>query len=579
MKNTNKKGFTIVELVIVIAVIAILAAVLIPTFASIINKANISKDTQLIRNLNTALAAATTKPATMHDALEIAAEYGYDVEKINASATQKEIVWDSVNNLFCYYDAEAGVSYIPEYTPENATKDYQLWIVDDEVNAKFSTYLKDGATVTNPVSLGIDVGNNRNINITFATDATIEVVIRTNGGTLSVDAANATVKHYGESNTLAITAIAGNSYHEFGIVGTAVIESGRLVVETGALVAQVVVQNDAKLDVTTVGSVSQVTAGNASNITGVNTDDIVAPTEYAEDGTFDSNKKALIVNNREDFIKAITGETALTGYNRVVLGNDIAWNYDVTGFQYNVNAKTTLDLNGHNIVVTATNHGNASHGPFLVTSEEFIIMDSQGGGYIKGIANTDHNFDLFHIGNSTGGKMILESGSLLLEANGGDGNCAFTGVVDVMTNCNKNVDCTFVMEGGTIAVSENQEAIRLWNNSGRTSNVTINGGYICGTIYIMGGTAGKGEKLTINGGVIVADRPIRSSWATLAVERWGDACEITLNGGNIIATEGAFNGNSINYKGIIGTSYDHTGAAVINKWTAEKIFNITDNRK
>ena len=38
----NKKGFTIVELVIVIAVIAILAAVMIPTFSGIIEKANMS---------------------------------------------------------------------------------------------------------------------------------------------------------------------------------------------------------------------------------------------------------------------------------------------------------------------------------------------------------------------------------------------------------------------------------------------------------------------------------------------------------------------------------------------------------
>ncbi len=42
MKRNNKKGFTIVELVIVIAVIAILSAVLIPTFGSIIDKANAS---------------------------------------------------------------------------------------------------------------------------------------------------------------------------------------------------------------------------------------------------------------------------------------------------------------------------------------------------------------------------------------------------------------------------------------------------------------------------------------------------------------------------------------------------------
>ena len=34
----RKKGFTIVELVIVIAVIAVLAAVLIPTFSSLIQK-------------------------------------------------------------------------------------------------------------------------------------------------------------------------------------------------------------------------------------------------------------------------------------------------------------------------------------------------------------------------------------------------------------------------------------------------------------------------------------------------------------------------------------------------------------
>ena len=46
MKKNNRKGFTIVELVIVIAVIAILAGVLIPTFAGIVEKANQSARAQ-----------------------------------------------------------------------------------------------------------------------------------------------------------------------------------------------------------------------------------------------------------------------------------------------------------------------------------------------------------------------------------------------------------------------------------------------------------------------------------------------------------------------------------------------------
>ena len=51
----GKKGFTIVELVVVIAVIAILAAVLIPTFVGLIQKANESTAFMDANNLVTTL--------------------------------------------------------------------------------------------------------------------------------------------------------------------------------------------------------------------------------------------------------------------------------------------------------------------------------------------------------------------------------------------------------------------------------------------------------------------------------------------------------------------------------------------
>ena len=58
MKKFNKKGFTIVELVIVIAVIAILAAVLIPTFSGIVERAQDSANLQDARNAYTELLIA-----------------------------------------------------------------------------------------------------------------------------------------------------------------------------------------------------------------------------------------------------------------------------------------------------------------------------------------------------------------------------------------------------------------------------------------------------------------------------------------------------------------------------------------
>ena len=47
----KNKGFTLVELVIVIAVVAILAAVLVPTFSNVINDAKKSAAEQEAANL------------------------------------------------------------------------------------------------------------------------------------------------------------------------------------------------------------------------------------------------------------------------------------------------------------------------------------------------------------------------------------------------------------------------------------------------------------------------------------------------------------------------------------------------
>ena len=60
MKKSNKKGFTLVELIVVIAIMAILAAVLVPT---VVNKVNDADDSATASDLSAILSDISYKVA------------------------------------------------------------------------------------------------------------------------------------------------------------------------------------------------------------------------------------------------------------------------------------------------------------------------------------------------------------------------------------------------------------------------------------------------------------------------------------------------------------------------------------
>lgn len=255
----NKKAFTVVELVIVIAIIAILAAVLIPTFANMINKANVAKDTQLIRNLNTALASSRASNnnenhKTLYDALQAAEAFGYEVGKINASATNAEILWDQENDVFCYLEG-TNIVYLPELVESLErlslkTRPYHLWKIFDDRNLNnnneisnnngFSIYW-NGSARTDTVSItgvGFDAGTSSVSEISYSNNDTRNVVIRTNSSNtnLVVYAPEDIVNHYGVAGEVKIKAIKDASYHENGKVAFMEINKGHVVVEETGVV-------------------------------------------------------------------------------------------------------------------------------------------------------------------------------------------------------------------------------------------------------------------------------------------------------------------------------------------------------
>jgi prepilin-type N-terminal cleavage/methylation domain-containing protein len=63
-KLLNKKGFTLIELIVVIAIIAILAAILIPALLNYITQATIARNTANARSLYTAAALEGATSAT-----------------------------------------------------------------------------------------------------------------------------------------------------------------------------------------------------------------------------------------------------------------------------------------------------------------------------------------------------------------------------------------------------------------------------------------------------------------------------------------------------------------------------------
>lgn len=106
-KQNNKKGFTLIELVIVIAILAILALILIPAMSGYISSADSSKYQADARSVYTAASVVVAETD--------------DADKINANTVKKSNIDTSKAKIDVKHD-EGVVKYI-QYTPIKNGKD------------------------------------------------------------------------------------------------------------------------------------------------------------------------------------------------------------------------------------------------------------------------------------------------------------------------------------------------------------------------------------------------------------------------------------------------------------------------
>ena len=251
MKKLNRKGCTIVELVIVIAVIAILAAVLIPTMSNLIKTAQTSADVTLVKNVNLILAterATEGKNATMQEALDDALEGGYDVKKLTPTNSDNHILWDQESDNFVLFANGKYNNVGADVDVENLV-DYKLWQISETTDGAIRSiyYIGDETEVT-VNGVGFDAGTSSvaTVNYTNTTGEPKNVVIRTNSANtnLNIDAATDTVNHYGNVGKVDAVAIDMNCYNEYGTAAYVKVTAGKVVVKAGGEIAVAFANNE-----------------------------------------------------------------------------------------------------------------------------------------------------------------------------------------------------------------------------------------------------------------------------------------------------------------------------------------------
>ncbi len=213
-KKQHKRGFTIVELVVVIVVIAILAAVLIPTISSLVSKANKSADEQAVRIMNEFLAMDSVDGSIKNVADAVKALDTHDINLEDYRPLQKDhyFYFVLVDNrpMVIYTDKDGEIVY-----PTNVTvaDNVQRMSLSGDVPTDSSWEKNVDTSVSNTAKVNVSSGaqlahliENVNKNVTLKDVKTIEITLDKDVDLLGSDASfgtlNKNVTINGNSHTI-----------------------------------------------------------------------------------------------------------------------------------------------------------------------------------------------------------------------------------------------------------------------------------------------------------------------------------------------------------------------------------------
>lgn len=115
-RKNNKKGFTIIELTVVVSVIAILSAVLIPTFAGITKKARQTADEAAVRELNNVIATADKDITDVNDLIAYLETNNIAADSYVPMSKGYSFVWNTKEDkIMLYSEKDKAIVFPKEY--------------------------------------------------------------------------------------------------------------------------------------------------------------------------------------------------------------------------------------------------------------------------------------------------------------------------------------------------------------------------------------------------------------------------------------------------------------------------------
>lgn len=479
-----KKGFTLAELVVVIAIIAILSTVSVVGYLGFTKKANVSGDKALVAQLNTILktneSETGAKPATATEAIQIVAEQGINVDRLKPLTSKYTIAWNSEANEYALLDEKENV--VSGTLSKTEHLNWLLTSSDSVVeNTTYSTYLMFGYSGKSNLSVktGLDVGENTNVtSVTYTkADEAKDVILRTNGGTLTVNADTDNVTHYGSSDRVNVTAVANQSYHEFGKVTSLVVNAGHIVVEDGSAVSAVFAKPSADAVVSVTSEVKNIP--------------VYAPESVILDGNCQKKEAVDNIDKAIEGLKVfaggegtkkspysiVTGEQALlienySGYFK--LDADIV----VTNEIYMSGKTYVVDLNGHSVTLEYAEGVKPNNGSvFYIGGKKgtLTINDSSEGktGSVIGSDKTYTNKVTSAVRAGNYGKLTINGGHFIGRSQG-------TSCIFVMTSMSSGSKATVVINGGEFETKTPSNGIYFVLNHQDSATagctITVNGG-------------------------------------------------------------------------------------------------------